>query len=184
MKDAMIDIETLDTETTGVILSIGACVFDPMTGEITDELYLEINKERQLLMGRTISAATLDWWMTQPEDERNRVIIDNEDKLELGQALLSLSSFIPETSKVWANGIDFDLKLLEHAYKDVGVKVPWLFYNTDHVRTIARLAEGFVDRKDFEFVGRQHNALHDARHQVRYVSAMFNLIRDSLCRTI
>lgn len=176
----MIDLETLDTDATCVILSIGACVFDPMTGIITDELYMEINKDAQIKEGRTISASTLDWWMTQPAEERDRVLVDNSSKLELYQALANLANFVPKGDKVWANGIDFDLRILEHAYTSMSIEVPWRFYNTEHVRTICNLTDGFISRKDFEFEGQQHNALHDARHQVKYVSVMYGHIRNSL----
>lgn len=181
--DVMIDLETLDTAATCVILSIGACLFDPISGEITDELYMEINKDYQIQCGRTISASTLDWWMTQPAEERDRILVDSPDKLGLTQALYNLTNFIPESASVWANGVDFDLKILEQAYNCLSVEVPWLFYNTDHVRTICNLTKGYRNKKDFKFEGQQHNALHDARHQVKYVSAMYRLIRDGLSYT-
>lgn len=59
--DLMIDLETLDTAPTAVVLSIGAVVFDPYTGARGPSFYKELTNflEQQTGVGRTISPGTI-----------------------------------------------------------------------------------------------------------------------------
>lgn len=65
MTHIMCDLETLDTATTACVLSIGLVAFDPNSGVINDRFYAAFPRAQQLKVGRTISDATLTWWMDQ-----------------------------------------------------------------------------------------------------------------------
>lgn len=176
--DCMIDLETLDTETTAIILSIGACLFDIFTGEIIDEFYYVISIDDQVRMNRTISQSTLLWWMDQGNDATSAVFRRDIERTPLKSALYLLRQFIPERAKVWSNGSNFDISMLDNAYVDC--ESPWNFWDIRDVRTIVDAVDGFIDRSDIEFEGTPHNALDDAKHQAKYISIMYQRIRRSL----
>jgi len=78
---------------------------------------------------------------------------------------------------VWGNGSTFDISMLEHAFVQLGLHIPWKYYNIRDCRTIQMLAEDLIDRNDVKFEGEKHNALHDARWQAAYTSAMWVAIK-------
>jgi len=80
---------------------------------------------------------------------------------------------------VWGNGATFDISILEAAYRQRGIPIPWAFWNIRDVRTIAALAWPHVKKDHTEFVGVPHRALDDAKHQARYVSAMWQHLRNA-----
>lgn len=99
----------------------------------------------------------------------------------LTHAISELSHFInrhsdnPKYLKVWGNGATFDNVILRGAYERAGQVCPWQFWNDHDVRTIVTLGRvvGFDPKRDMPFDGVAHNALADARHQAKYVSAIW-----------
>ena len=57
----MLDFETLSLKDNAVLLALGACTFDPVTGDIKDTFYAPIDPRTQ--PGRDISASTVLWWL-------------------------------------------------------------------------------------------------------------------------
>lgn len=173
MNHVMIDLETLDTRPTTKILSLGAVKFDPETGEVGDTLYAKFDPGLQVT--RTESKATLSWWGKQ----------DAVVRIEAFSGLNALDSFLQGSLRdflfpkpiVWGNGSTFDISILEHAYS---YNTPWRFWNVRDVRTIVELAHGVIGKEQFTLKGQAHNALDDAIHQARYVSAMYIAIRTGL----
>ena len=108
----MIDIETLDTINTAVVPQVGWVGFN-MSGVATPyEMSLDI--EEQLTWGRTISADTLKWWMSQPKEARQRVF--QADKIhsieELGSRLRTIIDDC-QVQHVWSHGPAFDIAILQ-----------------------------------------------------------------------
>ena len=178
MNHIMIDLETLGTSPQAPILSIGAVFFDPDTGDIGATYHRKLDFE-QACAGRAIDPSTVKWWFQQSDEARSALLGDGESG---GQhsALRCLKSFVYHASDepvVWGNGATFDISMLEDNYRQLGMDVPWKFYNVRDVRTIVDLAKGIVERSDFEFEGVKHDALADALHQAKYVSAMWRALR-------
>lgn len=175
----MIDLETLGVETDAVILSIGACEFDPMTGDIGSTIELNIDLQSSLDTGRTINKSTLNWWMTQPEEARKNVF---GGTLPFDGALLSFQGWMPDSACVWGNGPTFDIAKLESAYEAIWGKesYPWKYWNVRCVRTLRDLTEGVVDRDQIPFEGEKHTALADAIWQAKFVSVMYKTIKEKL----
>lgn len=173
----MIDLETLGLRTDSLILSIGACEFDPMTGDIGAKLELNIDMQSGIDAGRTIDKEVLDWWMTQPEEARNHAF---SGTIPFDGALISFRGWMPENAYIWGNGPTFDVAKLESAYENMfGVEsYPWKFYNVRCVRTIRDLTKGVIDRDEVPFDGEKHTALADAIWQAKYVSIMYKTIRE------
>ena len=61
-KNLMIDLETLGTFMNAPVVTIGACFFDPMTGEIGDKFYRKIDMVDAMRFG-SASGDTLRWWL-------------------------------------------------------------------------------------------------------------------------
>ena len=70
MKNVMIDIETLGTRPGSIILSIGACAFDPadissVGSDARYEFYENIDPEDCKSLGLTSDPSTVAWWAKQ-----------------------------------------------------------------------------------------------------------------------
>jgi len=172
MHHLMLDIETLDTKPSAVILSVAAVFFDPRTGKLGAEFCHSVNSEQQQ-PGRSISLDTVAWWARQSDNVRKQAFSGGSS---LKRVLTDLSRFIQinssEQVKVWGNGKEFDCSILEHAFEQLALPCPWRFWDTQDVRTMITLAElhGFNPKKDRVFEGTPHLPLDDAKHQARYVA--------------
>ena len=135
--DIMIDIETLDTKPTAVILSIGAVAFDIETGETCpDTLYQKLDYKKQIDEGRTTSIETTLWWGQQSDEAYCEAFFGEERLLS---AIINLKKYFynyaADDCRVWAKSPSFDLVILKDAYdNDIA---PWEFWQERDVRTFA-----------------------------------------------
>ncbi len=179
MKHLMIDLETMGTKPSAPIVAIGAVFFEPQTGELGAEFYTAVNLSSDMDLGAAPDGDTIQWWLKQSAEARAAICTDYT--LPIADALFELSAFISRNSenprylKVWGNGASFDNVILRTAYERTGHICPWQFWNDSDVRTIVLLGRqmGFDPKRDMPFDGVAHNALADARHQVKYVSAIW-----------
>jgi len=178
----MIDIESLGTKPGAVVASIGAIAFEPTYADpIGRSCSSTIDIADAQARGLTIDGDTLAWWMRQSEEARASTF---KGEWHLDEALLHLSKFVDETRafstegvvRIWAHSPSFDVALLEAAYKVVGLKAPWNFREPRDTRTLFDLAG--LDFKAFpaEAGAIEHDALSDARHQVRAVVESYRLL--------
>jgi hypothetical protein len=74
--DIMLDIETLSTRPDAVVLTIGAVKFSPWASDVNtdDGLYVRVNVDEQLELGRHVQQDTIDWWGRQAEDVREEAL--------------------------------------------------------------------------------------------------------------
>lgn len=169
MSDVMIDIETLDTRASAVILSIGAVKFDPnKQGVILEGFHEHIDIDSCLKAGRTVSGSTVLWWLEQENDARNRIVDAN--RISLHDALAKLSTFIGPNDRVWGNGAAFDNAVLTAAYDAVGLPAPWKFWNDRCYRTMKSL---YSNVPQPAFAGVAHDALDDAVKQALHLQDIF-----------
>lgn len=173
MKHVMVDLETLGTVASSVIMSIGAVKFDLDSNGIDDNgFYASISIDSNLAVGRQINEDTLLWWLKQsPEAQK----VFHESKQSLEAALENFSEWFgqgrgSDKTLIWSNGADFDLPMLAHAYHLYGWTPPWVFYNSRCVRTYKNLPIAKDVAKPA--AGVAHNALADAINQARHVQAI------------
>lgn len=166
MKHLMVDLETLGTTADAVICSIGAVKFDLETLAVADDgFYASIDVSSNLDLGRRINEDTLLWWFKQPA---NAQAVMFEDKISLVPALEEFSDWIgADDMVVWAKGPSFDIAMIEHAYKQAKIEVPWKFWNTRCVRTYEDLPGAKAHRA--QQTGVKHNALADAVTQAESI---------------
>lgn len=169
-----IDLETLGTSPDSKILSIGAVAVCAETGQ-TLKFYSGCSIASQ--DHRTMSFSTLKWWESQSAEAR--VALDFAKSSEcppLAEALSELTAWLGklgETHDVypWGNGSDFDIAMLNHAYKQISDFVPWNFRSSRDMRTLydITLRFGMDIRANTKRVGTHHNALDDAQFQADVV---------------
>ena len=176
MNQVMLDTETLGTRQDSAFISIGACLFDPNTGEIGETVYQNIDWD-DALKKRGITGATIKWWLRQSKEAQNRVCAPGKP---LKEVLKNFGRWFREGDperRVWGNGATFDVSLMENAYlAEFGV-TPWAHWNVRDVRTIMDVGSNLFNKADIPFEGTQHDALADAIHQAKYVSKMWQLLR-------
>ncbi len=176
----MVDMETMGNSPDAPIVSIGAVFFDPSTGNTGAEFYQVVRLESSMSFGMKPDASTIQWWLKQSSEARSAILVD--EAMGLRETLELLADFIAENSangshtvQLWGNGCSFDNVILRRAYAltDTPFAVP--FWNDRDVRTMVELGKsvGINPRYDIPFEGDMHNALSDARHQVKYVSAIW-----------
>ncbi|EPV0430269.1 3'-5' exoribonuclease domain-containing protein [Escherichia coli] len=170
----MIDLETMGKNPDAPIISIGAIFFDPQTGDMGPEFSKTIDLETA---GGVIDRDTIKWWLKQSREAQSAILTD---EIPLDDALLQLREFIDENSgeffvQVWGNGANFDNAILRRSYERQGIPCPWRYNNDRDVRTMVALGLviDFDARTTIPFEGERHNALHDARYQAKYVSAIW-----------
>lgn len=175
MNHIMLDIETMGTSSNATIMSIGACYFNPSTGEIGDTFHEQVD----ISSNGQIDASTVIWWMKQDDDARSK--FKNNDKAGHIKNVLGLfCQFVKPNCQVWGNGIAFDNVIIRNAFdrSKQSHATPWKFWNDRDVRTMVEIGKviGIDPKRDFPFEGVKHDALADAIHQAKYVSAIWQAL--------
>ncbi|EMW4857423.1 3'-5' exoribonuclease [Escherichia coli] len=169
-----VDLETMGTNPDAPINSIGGKFFDPETGEMGPEFSKTIDAKTG---GGTVDISTIEWWLVQSSEARSAILVN---QIPLNDALLQFRKFISEHSderfvQVWGNGATFDNVILRRSYERQGIPCPWRYTNDRDVRTMVALGLviDFDARTSIPFEGVPHNALDDAHHQAKQVSAIW-----------
>lgn len=183
LQNCMIDLETMGTFMNAPVVTIGACFFDPMTGEIGPEFYRKIDLTDAMRFG-VADPDTIKFWLRQ---EKTAQLELASGKDALADVLRDLATFYNQgkDAAMWSNGPSFDATILDYAYhKCLGQKAPWPFWNVRDVRTVVQLAAGLVNKPAaFTKGGTAHNALDDCIFQIGYVSKMWQALRGTKPKT-
>lgn len=160
----MIDLETLDTKPNCVILTIGAVRFSPTGMGIVEKLELKPTIEDQTeKYKRTIDDETIEWWGKQ-SPEAVAEAFNEEGRLSFAECLEVLYKFCWNRRAIWSNGAGFDIVALETGFRNVGMAIPWPYYNARDTRTLFDITG--VSLRDKKYGTRTtHKAVEDAEHQ-------------------
>lgn len=178
MHNVMLDLETMGNGPRAAIVSIGAVFFDPLTGELGAEFEAHVDLRDSARFGE-MDPDTVLWWLRRSDEARAGVT--KGERLLLSNALCDLYGWIFTSSPdrdvaIWGNGASFDNVILRSAYRAAQLVEPWSHWNDRDVRTVVELGRtlcGFDPKKEMPFEGVAHTALADAKHQARYVSAIY-----------
>lgn len=180
-QNVTIDLETLDTETTAKILSIGIVPFN-FGEQISFEelcnrpssLYIKIDMTSYAYTARffTESISTAQWWEEQGTEARH-VLEPSLDDVGIQAALEKMKAHLTEhveplkrgQGQVFCRGYDFDGGILNNALEQFEIAKPWGYNRFRCVRTVidtlAGTRNGYVEEdKPDGFI--HHHALHDA----------------------
>lgn len=186
-RDIMFDIETLGTGPNAAILSIGACAFNPATGEVNDvdTFYWRVDLAKSRSPG-DIDASTVAWWMQQSDAARKAAFTGIASPLH--DVLESFWSWacrfshhnrpeLDDTLNVWCNPPTFDEVIVKEACKRSGKTYPFHYRTSRCMRTLKCVGAQMGFAVDLPFEGVAHNALADSIYQAKVVCATFALMR-------
>jgi hypothetical protein len=179
MDHIMLDLETMGKRFDAPIVSVGACYFDPDTGEIGKRFFGAVDMADAFQYGRA-NGDTVRWWLGQSDDARQALI---KGRHPLRLVLEKFEEFYREGGQpcVWGNGAAFDIPITEYAYiRCLEKQAPWDFWKVRDCRTIKDLASPLMKEPVDPFKGTAHNALDDALHQAAWVSKMWQALRGNL----
>lgn len=178
-KHVMLDIETLDTTPSAVVLSIGAVAFT-MTHEAvhvhhTMEAHLEVLPQllcHDKALIRTVSHDTQEWWAGQSAAAID-ALLNPKASVHPVDAIRELSCLVyaSEPDYVWCQGASFDFPILSNMAKAFGMDLAWPFWKERDSRTI--ISGGDVRRSSVGVPGEPHGALHDCLSQCRALQETF-----------
>lgn len=173
--DLMCDLESAGLPPDGAIMSIGACFFDLEKCEIGPTFKRNIHLATSVRDGGVMEPGTILWWLAQGDEARKSVLYDTYD---IRKVLTEFSEFIEEHSRrqdvrIYGNGTDFDMTLLNSAYLRSGIPVPWSPFKTRCFRTIRNLYPSVEYNPDDKGEG-AHNALTDAIFQAKHLFRIKN----------
>ena len=171
----MIDLETVDTKPTSKILSIGACIFNPNDNSIIDTFSVNPDLiDQSYKWVRTESASTLEWWLKQPKTAYERAFT-NVGRIPLPEALQSLVAFFTKHTpeRTWAHGSLFDIGILENVLDQVGIQIPWKFWEVRDTRTLFETCGVSLTDNNYQT---SHVAVEDAINQAHTVQRAFKVI--------
>jgi len=160
-NDIMVDIESLDTSPFCCILTIGAVRFDPKGIGVVEKLELRPTLEDQTDLGRTINEDTLRWWSTQSAEAQLEALGD-EGRIPFKEAMEQLYKFCWNRRAVWSNGAAFDCVVMETAWTQLGMRIPWPFYTVRDTRTLYEVTGVKLNDKSYKTT---HKAVEDAERQ-------------------
>ena len=175
MQNVMIDCETLSLRSHGVVLSIGATMFDE-SGQGA-EFHAVCNVQEQTVKGAHVDPSTVDWWAKQSEAARRVLTQAKTSPINATEvALIRFSAWWGQQGArhPWSLGADFDIPMLVESFHRFGLPVPWKFWDARCFRTLKGL--NLVPAPSRQ--GTHHDALDDARHQAQHASAILRALRD------
>lgn len=183
-KHMMLDIESISLRTQGTIISFGALLFNPRslkTIDMREQLLVVVDPHADNdKWNRAIDWATIKWHFNLPGGTND--YLSHYANVSLPFALTQLSDYIhahkPEV--IWANGVMFDFGLLEDAYYQTGLTIPWKYNQIRDARTIYKTLD--VKKQDWENAeiaageGHIHNPVHDCEIQIMLLKHCYNIL--------
>jgi hypothetical protein len=169
MNHIMLDIETLGTDPSSVITSVGAVVFNE--SKILARLDVHLPIQPQLDRGRTITEGTILFWLKQSEEARQQLIKGQAKAVKVSEGLKEITAFFKshDIVGVWGNGVGFDNVMLKDLYQTAKMPVPWAFWMDADYRTIKNL---WGENAPVNRVGVFHNGVDDAETQAVHLIAI------------
>lgn len=178
--DVMIDLETLGTSPNCVILTIGAVIFDPKGMGVIDKLELKPDVEEQTeKYNRQIDEGTLLWWSKQSPEALEEALGDT-GRISYKECMEKLYKFCWNHRAVWSNGAGFDVVVVESAFRELEMQIPWPYHSVRDTRTLYDICNVRLSDKKYQ-TKTTHKAVEDAEHQAIVVQDAYKkLIKSGL----
>lgn len=196
MYEMMIDLETLDTKPSAVVLSIGAVIWETYvddTGHLSwrtiDQFMRVLDIQKQVDRKRTVSQSALLWWQDRKSAAKAEAF--NSVRSPVLRVLNDFHDFAFVNGKVpvapinafWASPVAFDLPIWEDLAMTFNGVVPWKYNQRYDVRTVIREATLSVkDHKAPHLGGIPHTPVYDCEWQIDLLTAARNKVRRRIAK--
>ncbi|PWI34867.1 3'-5' exoribonuclease [Vibrio albus] len=178
-KHIMIDLETMGNGSSAPIVSIGAVVFNPLTGDLGADFEVVVSLNSSAHYGE-MDASTVQWWLQQ-SDEARAIFEKDVKKSTLKDALQELNQWLADQGEakelcLWGNGSGFDNVILNNAFKACRMRPGFSHWNDRDCRTIVDMGKSILNidpKSTLTRKGVHHSALDDAKFQAQYVSEIW-----------
>jgi hypothetical protein len=177
-RHIIVDLETLDTQPSAVILTAGLVAVEITETECITlgSWYRRIEWWREngtCQEGRSYSVDTSNWWKKQNKPAQHECLSLN-NRIPLQLAMHSLNAWLQlNPYPIWGNGSDFDNAILQHAFKQQGQR--WPYWRNCCLRSTKNLAKQLglqVEMPAWPASKIKHHALHDAEHEAQMLAAL------------
>jgi len=186
MLNLMLDLEAFGPRPRGLIVSVGAVIFDdelPPESCVLEgdeyRFYGVIDNQDARDSRFVVDGDTMAWWATQGAafGQLLQEMCTKGERLEamFGRLGSWLQRFEGTPLRHWANAPSYDTVMLENAFTTLGMKFPLAYKTERDYRTMMELAHGAV-RPDVPATG-VHNALFDAIEQAKLATAALQMLR-------
>lgn len=165
----MVDIETLGTKTGSVITQIGAVYFNRSTGELGEEMLVNVSIDDCLKNGLRVDGGAIKFWFEQPHKDFLKAPVG------LSKALQLLRDFYKRDTITWSHAT-FDMTQIAEAYYKLGQNCPIPYRKMRDIRTLVDLAN--IEYNKPKNVNKTHNALDDCKYQVAYCVPCINALKE------
>lgn len=175
MKDLMVDIETLGTDTNSTIIQIAGAYFDIETGEVGRKISLSLDVENT--NGLRLNKETMKWWV---EQKNFKEIFSGT--LSEREMYHKFHEFVSPDTLIWCNGITFDSVMLKHQMGRFSLDFPFKYNAERDLRTIIDITERFCgwgkgSIKEKFTNPNPHNAMSDVLHQIKLLNYCFKSLK-------
>lgn len=196
MKDLMIDIETLSTDNRNAVIT-SICltpfqVMDKAQWGVKESVLLYPSLSEQILAGRIIDEKTVKFWAEHPDASARWETGQNlqastldATAAQLERVMLAMGSL--ESTRIWANGMLFDLGNLVGLYDLIGKPLPWRYNAPRDARTIYRLMpeepmdtiQTMVGKAYPQYVnGAEHDPMYDNLYQIVHLTLALDYLNN------
>lgn len=166
----MIDMETYGVGPNAVFRTIAGVLFNFEGKEPEAMFHYGVDLEDALMNGLVVDQETINFWRNQSEENRNKLL--DMSKYRLKYVLEEIETGMKKLDNVaelciWSHGSNFDIVILENAYKAIGKKAWWKYSKVRDTRTLFDIA-GY----EYKALG-VHDALDDAMYQAKAVQEAY-----------
>lgn len=177
-NELMIDIETTGQNPGCKVLTIGAFGFDRDGNQC--EFYRRFNILKLVEEGFQDDLSTMDWWRKKDKEVFDEAFGGKDDPKEgiadfKAWCYKNFAMGKNDDFKVWSCGTDFDFPILKHFFAHFGYHFPWQYWHHSDYRTIRKENPIIESAENNEH---KHNALEDAKAQMRGLRAYRSLFKD------
>ena len=193
----MVDLETLGTDSDAIILTIGAIPFSPDGTVLVDEdeyFYEKVHLPSYNIYKNkefSVDWGTLLWWLKQDPEPLREAFLD-QPRYPIWVVMKDFLNWLEIIGKMfgdrkinmWSHGKDFDVVLLQNAFKVCGLECPWKFWESRDTRTLYALTG--VDTRNISMPEgfKAHNAIGDCLKQIEGMRLANNVLNNHIQGTI
>ena len=136
----MLDLETIGTTPRAVVLQAGWCIFDTGAELPGPPRGSNVDIDSCIRNGGEVTDGAVRYWLRQPELARESVAAEGQG-IEFVLASL-VGEYIEEgCAELWAHSPSFDVVIVEHYMRQLGIAVPWTYKGVRDTRTFWAAAE-------------------------------------------